>query len=220
MKRISFSRNCIYHIYNRGVEKRNTFTEEKDYLRFLSDLQQFNNPQMTLNNGRAIEQGLIGVRLQSKKLVEILAFCLMPNHYHLMLRQKMENGITEFMHKMGTGYTNYFNLRYNRVGPLFQGKFKAVLLKKENHFLYLPHYIHANPLELAEENKKNMDFLKTYRWSSLFDYLEDKKTSLPTIDRKFLLECSGGIENFINSLKETIENPKMQHYKDITIDCV
>ena len=191
MKRIQFAHNCIYHIYNRGVEKRNIFTEEKDYIRFLSDLQQFNNPQTTLNNGRIIERGLIGVGLQSKKLVDILSFCLIPNYYHLMLRQKMEKGITEFMHKMGTGYTNYFNIKYSRVGPLFQGKFKAVILEKENHFLYLPHYIHANPLELVRENKKNIDFLKTYRWSSLANYLENKTVSIPTINREFILECSG-----------------------------
>ena len=81
-------------------------------------------------------------------IVEILAFVLMPNHFHLILQQKVDSGITKFMHKLGTGYTMYFNEKYSRVGHLFQGRFKAVLVEKDHHFLYLPHYIHLNPLDL------------------------------------------------------------------------
>ena len=227
MKRISFENDYIYHIYNRGVEKRNIFIEEKNYSRFISDLQQFNSDQATLNNGRNIERGLIEVGLQSKKLVEILAFCLMPNHYHLLVQQKIEKGVTEFMRKIGTGYTNYFNTKYNRVGPLFQGKFKAVLVEKESHFMHLPHYIHLNPLELkpiylgGKTNPEEiLTFLKNYRWSSLPDYLGTK--NFPTIVNKdFLIGCHGGYKNFLQNMQEWLceeKEIKSNTLKDIIFD--
>jgi len=122
------------------------------------------------------EVGLPKIEKEPRKLlVEILVFCLMPNHFHLMVKQKVNGGITLFMRKLGTGYTNYFNQKYKRVGPLFQGKYKIVHLYQDAHFLYLPYYIHLNPLELIipewkeqgiKNIKKAIKFLEKYRWSS------------------------------------------------------
>src|SRR3989338_5554876 len=110
--------DTIYHIYNRGVEKRTTFINNRDRLRFINSLYFFNY------TFPSIKQSEVGLPIPEndgrEPLVELMAFCLMPNHYHLMLRDLTENGITEFMRKLGTGYTNYFNLRYQRVGALFQ----------------------------------------------------------------------------------------------------
>lgn len=227
MQRPQFSNNQIYHIYNRGVEKRNIFTETRNYLRFISDLQEFNNKGSVLNLGRTLERHRIEVPLQSRQtLVEILVFCLMPNHFHLMLRQRTEDGITEFMRKLGTGYTNYFNLKYRRVGPLFQGTFKAVLLNKESHFMYLPHYIHLNPLEtkILKKNIKNTDavlkaieHLKTYRWSSLPDYLGAK--NFPgLVNKNFILGCAGGLKNFINQMREWIIYPNLDEITAVGLE--
>ena len=218
MKTITnFANNEIYHIYNRGVEKRTIFLNEKDYLRFMVNLYEFNNIAPAFNSGYFLNRDSIEVRLQyprKKKLVEILVFCLMPNHYHLLLRQCIENGITYFMRKLGTGYTNFFNLKYERVGALFQGKFKAILLEQEAHFIHLPHYIHLNPLELIMSEwkeqggvnaKKAMGFLEQYRWSSFPDYLE--KDNFPTVtDRSFLKECIGGPKEFLKNIKELLED--------------
>lgn len=110
--------DTIVHIYNRGVERRNVFLDEKDYLRFVLNLYEFNDTTPALNVGYHINASPIEVRLQyprKEQLVDILAFCLMPNHYHLMLKERMENGTTMFMRKLGTGYTNYFNIKYQRV---------------------------------------------------------------------------------------------------------
>ena len=90
----------------------------------------------------------------------------MPNHFHLMVRQKTEKGITVFMRKLGTGYTNYFNQKYKRVGPVFQGNYKAVMVKTENQFIYLSKYIHRNPLPLPTR----LD-LVGYKYSSYQNYL-------------------------------------------------
>lgn len=223
MKRPIFLNNHIYHIYNRGVEKRDTFMETRDYKRFISDLQEFNTIKQVLNHGRNMETPpLIEVGLQSrgsrKTLVEILAFCLMPNHFHLMIRQKTEHGITEFMRKLGTGYTNYFNLKNQRVGSLFQGKFKAILLNKEKYFIHLPHYIHINPLDLIPNKSLNrMEFLKKYQWSSLSDYLGIRK-HYTFVNKNFVIGCAGGLKNFISSMGAWIDHPNRKNMRDILLD--
>lgn len=150
MERPQFVNDEVYHIYNRGVEKRDVFTNEKDYFRFIHCLFEFNDTAPAVNLGFHLSKSLLKSDFNRPRemLVDILCYCLMPNHYHLLIKQHMDRGITEFMRKLGTGYTNYFNLKYDRVGSLFQGKFKAVHVSKEAHFLYLPHYIHLNPLDL------------------------------------------------------------------------
>ncbi|MBP9716168.1 MAG: transposase, partial [Candidatus Pacebacteria bacterium] len=104
----------IYHIYNRGVDKRDIFMDDEDRIRFIHDLYEFNdsNPVIKLNYhlSNNSEVGLPNIQRKPRELlVEILAFCMMDNHFHLMIRSVSENGITEFMRKLGTGYTNYFN---------------------------------------------------------------------------------------------------------------
>lgn len=211
MQRPQFAEGEIYHVFNRGVEKRDVFLKETDYLRFIHSLYEFNDEAPAQNIFYkspflgSYEVGLRkSLRGSRKQLVEILAFVLMPNHYHVMLRQLVEGGITEFMRKLGTGYTNFFNLKYDRVGPLFQGKFKAILLDKEAHFIHLPHYIHLNPLDLimpewrevgVKNKEKAIRFLSSYRWSSLPDYLSLKNFP-QVIERKFLNECIGGSKEF------------------------
>jgi len=228
MRKPRFIENQIYHIYNRGVEKRNIFLNDKDYFRFIHDLFEFNDEELTFNvayyfNSRSQEikfQYLEKERKPRKLLVEILVFTLMPNHFHLLLRQKKEKGIVKFMQKLGTGYTNYFNKKYERVGGLFQGRFKAALVNKEAHFIHLPYYIHTNPLDLIYGSstpidwKKQMDFLENYRWSSYLDYIGKK--NFPSItSREFLLEFLGGekeykktIQNWLKEKDEEIENIK------------
>lgn len=225
MKRPHFQEGGIYHIYNRGVEKRVIFLGEKDYRRFTYGLSEFNDTKPASNLYRLLSDSalLFEVGLQTKKpLVEILAFCLMPNHYHLMVRALNENGVTEFMRKLGTGYTNYFNLKYQRVGPLFQGKFKAILLKQGAHFTYLPHYIHFNPLELAPASKKKSaddlaEFLRSYRWSSHMDYLGVK--NFPTITKRdFLLDYIGGPKQYEKSSLTMLRAKNFNDIQEVLLD--
>src|SRR3989339_2027244 len=215
-----FVTNELYHIYNRGVEKRNIFLDDKDRVRFIHDLYEFNdkNPTLNLNYHVGSQTEYTGVSLQyiqakpRETIVEILVFCLMDNHFHLLLRQKVENGITMFMHKLGTGYTNSFNKRYERAGSLFQGKFKAVNIQSEEQLMYLPYYIHLNPIELAypgwKENglrdyKKATEFLSNYRWSSHLDYAGNK--NFPSLtEREFLLKIFGGQSSYKKGLENQI----------------
>ena len=162
MKRPFFKENCIVHIYNRGVDKRTVFLDDGDYIRFIHYLFVLNDKKQDINLGRKLIMKEVeppSLKKPRELLVEILAFVLMPNHYHLLLKQKSENGITKFMQKIGTGYTMFFNEKYPRTGSLFQGRFKAVLLKRDAHFLFLPHYIHLNPLDLINVRGSTSDIV-------------------------------------------------------------
>ena len=204
MRKVSFVNNEIYHVYNRGVEKREIFSDEKDYFRFIHDIFEFNDQAPTDKflshlNTPPTDKEKGPLRKPRKLLVELLCFCAMPNHYHFLLRQVSENGITKFMRKFGTGYTNYFNNRYERVGPLFQGKFKSVHIETDQQLFYIPHYIHLNPLDLffpnwkkekLENVKEALDRLNSYRWSSYLDYIN--RTNFPSVtQRDFLFQIFG-----------------------------
>ncbi|MDE2001122.1 MAG: transposase, partial [Patescibacteria group bacterium] len=135
MREITVTGNT-YHVLNRGVDKRKIFLDESDYFRFIHDLFEFNdqNPINNVtyhfngrNNSKDLASPYIGAERKPRKLlVEILAFCLMPNHYHLLLRPKLDNGISLFMRKLNMGYAKYFNQKYERNGTLFQGRYKSV----------------------------------------------------------------------------------------------
>jgi len=228
MKRPKFINDHIYHVYNRGVDKRNIFLDDEDYFRFIHNLFEFNDTKPAQNiyykrpDFQSYEVGLRKIEPR-KLLVEILAFCLMPNHFHLLLKQKKEGGITKFMRKIGTGYTNYFNQKYARSGVLFQGKFKAVLIEKETHLIYIPHYIHTNPLDLIDSDwqqngfldlDKAWKFLEEYRWSSFSDYIGKK--NFPSItQRDFLLEIFGGTKLYKKDILSVIKSRDFNETIDI-----
>ncbi|MFH1978999.1 MAG: transposase [Patescibacteria group bacterium] len=229
-----FVKNKIYHIYNRGVEKRKVFMNDKDYFRFIHDLFEFNNIEPVLNtnyyfNPKTMDVEHRYLKTENKKprklLVEILIFTLMPNHFHLLLKQKTENGIVKFMKKLGGGYTNYFNKKYERVGHLFQGKFKAVLLENHSHLLHLPQYIHLNPLELLNYGcrtsivRESIEFLENYRWSSFPDYV-GKKNFPSVTQRGFLLDFFGGEKNYKKETIDCLKNWKTnsKKVKEVILD--
>src|SRR3989344_7435434 len=157
MKRPIFKTGNLYHVYNRGTDKRDIFLDDKDRLRFIHNLWEFNDtaPADNFHYKRPLhEVGLREIRRirktkrpPRKLLVKLHVFCLMNNHFHLIIEPLSDIGVTEFMRKLGTGYTNYFNQKYERSGVLFQGKFKAVMLESESHFVHIPYYIHCNPLD-------------------------------------------------------------------------
>jgi putative transposase len=148
-----------------------------------------------------------------KLLVDILAFCLMPNHFHLIVKSMSENSITKFMHKMGSGYASYFNLKNDRVGPLFQGTFKAKHINRQEYFDYLLFYLHFNPLDLIGEDwrggeAKNYSKLKyyldNYRWSSHLDY-SGQKNFPSVIKRDFYFDILKGEEGYRGQIEEWLK---------------
>lgn len=224
----------IYHVLSRGVDKRKIFLEEKDYLRFIHDLFEFNDQSPALNIGHFFKNQYIDLRSQyieqNKKrrefLVKILVFNLMPNHYHLLLTPVVEDGITKFMRKLNIGYAKYFNQKYKRVGTLFQSRYKSILITQKSHLLHLPYYIHSNPLDLKfpewreskiENHKEAMKFLENYRWSSFLDYI-GKKNFPSVTQREFLLELFGGSEQYKKDTLTWLRERDIEELKEIILE--
>ncbi len=149
-----FVENGYYHLYNRGVEKRDIFLDEQDYAVFLSYLKKYLDPTGSDPHPLAKE-------------VDLLVFCLMPNHFHLLVKQSSLNGITKLVRAVCTNYVMYFNKKYDRIGTLFQGKYKAVLVDNDAYLLHLSRYIHLNPGSDP----------KTYNYSSYKYYLGRKNAN-------------------------------------------
>lgn len=194
MRKHNFVNNEYFHIYNRGVDKRNIFLDYNDYKRFLKSLQFFNSMGSTWLSfiGDTPQQ-----LREEDKLVDILCYCLMPNHYHILLKQKNNNGITMFMRKLNTGYTMYFNTKYERTGRLFENKFKAVHVENDDYFKHLSRYIHLNPLDLKNPNwregkitqiKTSLRYLENYPWSSFSSYVSSNSHHDQIIAKNLLTE--------------------------------
>jgi len=165
MRKIKFVQGKFYHIYNRGVDKREIFLEDADKWRCLQGLCLFNNEKHSSNVLWQIEKNRGEVNLKILKdyiikegrdlIVRILAYCLMPNHYHLIVEELQDGGISRFMHKFGNGYVHYFNKKYKRSGSLFEAPFKAILVENEIYLQYLLVYINViNPGQLVEAKLK------------------------------------------------------------------
>lgn len=161
-----------YHLYNRGVNKYLIFKDTKDYKTFLSYLQFYLTPARDLQGDSSQARFPIAPTKTLKNYageIELLAYCLMPNHFHLMLKQNSEFGINHFMRSLSTKYVRYFNTRHKRVGHLFQDTYKAVRILNENQFTYVTKYIHRNPLDLFPY--KDPGNLSSYPYSSYGNYL-------------------------------------------------
>ena len=222
----------IFHILNRGVDKRNIFLEDGDYFRFIHNLFEFNDANSISNSGHFFNQTQsIDLRNRYDKkprefIIEILAFCLMPNHFHLLVKQKKEGGITKFMRRLSIGYANYFNQKYKRSGTLFEGRYKSILINQDRHFNYLPYYIHLNPLDLVmpewrsgkiQNYQKAIQFLKNYRWSSHLDYLGNK--NFPSVtQRELLLEMSGGSNNYSKGIENWLSELNLVEIKKLILE--
>ncbi len=143
-----FADGEFYHIYNRGVDKRIVFSDEQDMHRFFKSLVEFNvaDPIGSLYENHFRHREELGGRISKsdERLVNIVAYCLNPNHFHLILEQLTDGGISEFMKRMGGGYTNYFNNKNKRSGSLFQGKFKAIHIDSNEYVLHLSAYVNLN----------------------------------------------------------------------------
>ncbi len=186
-RNIEFSEGEFYHIYNRGTEKRKIFLNKNDYDRFMILLYLCNSDQR-VDLGDFLRQGLtlseIFEKEKGEELVNIGSFCLMPNHFHILLKEVKEKGISLFMQKLQTAYTMYFNKKYERTGSLFQGTFKGQHLNKDNYLKYIFAYINLNPISLIdsgwkEEGIKNLvkeeEYLFGYKYSSFIDLCGEKR---------------------------------------------
>ncbi len=167
-----------YHIYNRGAFKQNLFKDIRDYARFLFYTLYAQSPIPFHHIDRILKtftatDGFVVSPEETNDIilnrgVELTAFCLMPNHYHLLVKEVEEGGIAYYMQRVGSGYTKYFNTKYEASGRIFQGAYKSRHVADDNYLLYLSAYIHRNPRELPAWKNKEFE----YPWSSLKDFTE------------------------------------------------
>lgn len=164
--------DTFYHCYNRGVEKRDIFMEDQDYRVFLSLLKSILSPIPDLQHPIATVTGLNLVRLRPfssiHEHIQLVCYCLMPNHFHLLVKQLLPNGMKMLIQKLCTSYSMYFNKKYHRVGHLFQGIYKASYVKTDEYLLHLSRYIHLNPVD----TKSDFD---TYPYSSCKYFLSGNR---------------------------------------------
>ena len=215
----AYIENGYYHIYNRGVEKRIIFQDEQDYKVFLAYLKVYLNPPTKPGNRIVIIKNKT-FKTYTRPLnnyhqqLDLLSYCLMPNHFHLLVRQNENRIIESFMRSLSTKYSVYFNKRYDRVGSLFQGPYKAVLIEHDNQLLHLSRYIHLNPATTKVSplyalhrgyssyidyiGKRHTPWLKTKEVLSFFKTAQ--KTGLRDV-----LSYQSFIEDYMHDSKETLE---------------
>lgn len=253
-KKIQLINDEFYHINLRAVGDDMVFKDIHDYYRGIFSIYEFNNTNpvdiwlrrqqrkkektkekllevlegQTFQNfgGKTLEGLTLQYLDRRDKFVEVLAFCFMPNHIHLLVKQLKNNGISNFMQKVGTGYAVYFNQKYNRKGHLFN-RFRAIDIKTNNQLKNVITYIHINPIALIEPGfkekgiknpKKVKEFLENYKWSSYQDYIGIK--SFPSVtEREFILEIMGGTEGCKADVDNWIMYKKdLKDFRDIFLE--
>ena len=200
-RKTPFAEGEHYHIYSRGVEKRKIFLNIKDYDRFMALLYIMNQDlSFRMDNFLQVHKNNLGEIFKEereKTLVSILGYCLMPNHFHLILHEHTEGGISKFMNKLLTAYSMYFNIKYERSGPLFNHPFRSEHINNESQYLYIFSYVHLNPLsiidkkwkEIGVKNKKEAkEFLKQYQFSSYLDFTGTNRAESTILDFSLIPE--------------------------------
>lgn len=188
-----------YHIYNRGVDKRDIFGNKKDLFRFIESISEFNQVG-TIGSIRNVRKNNTAPKVLSKEpLVAFIAYCLNPNHFHFVLRQLVDGGIAKFMQKLQAGYTSYFNLKNSRTGSLFQGTFKSQLMSSENYFNKIIGYVNKN-YKVHNIPKSRMELV----FSSDHEYENNNFKIVSKIEAANILEIFDGTKNFKKHCDEII----------------
>jgi len=198
-----------YHVFNRGAHKTNLFRDEKDWLRFLflalycqssvpiQNIARYISPD-ALTAGFAIPKALQDEILRNRT-VELVSFCIMPNHFHLLVRELEEGGIAQYLQRIAAGYTLYFNQKYKMSGHVFQGRYKSVHVRDNEQLLYLSAYIHRNPHEIVKWKYSE----HKYPYSSFQDLIGKNRWGLfvkgEEITEQFIGTKTSNYEDFVNT---------------------
>lgn len=189
----------IYHVFNRGITNLATFNTPSEYKRAILALDYYNNSSNKLKFSRFLSQTdrqrrfyLENIKGIAEPQVDIICYCLMPNHFHLLLLQKQDVGISNYLGLFQNSYTRYFNTKNERSGPIFKGRFKSVLVQTDEQLLHVSRYIHLNPYTSDVVN--SLHNLKTYPWSSLPDYLNKTKKAL--VNREKILAFYKNLDSY------------------------
>lgn len=212
-RNLNFSENEYYHLYNRAVEKRKIFLDAGDHKRFTALLYTANSSTpVHLSNYQGVS--LLEIPRSENTIVDIGAWCIMPNHFHLLVKEKQENGISLFMRKLLTGYSMYFNAKHQRKGTLFDRPFRAKHLDTDEYLKYQYAYIHLNPIGIVDAGWKEKKiknklvakkFLYFYQYSSFHDYSGQRRDEGSIIEPSSFPDYFGSFANFGDMLEEWMD---------------
>ena len=208
MRKVQFINEEYYHIYNRGVDKRQIFLDEEDHFKFLKSLKEFNNKSYYEERSKIVKEcglkELSSFLGKAEKVVEVICYCLNPNHFHLILKQLEGDGIPNFLHKIGTSFTNFFNKKYKRSGSLFQGPYKGIHIDNNNYLLWLSGYVNGNS-EIHKIAKA-----EDYKWSSYGIFLGQRKSEIISSQEVILSQFNqlNKYKEYKSFVKEVIKESK------------
>lgn len=215
IRKVAFVAGEFYHVYNRGNSKQVIFHDKQDYNRFLSLLYAVNTKENIVF--RLVFEDIYKYD-RGERLVSIGAYCLMSNHFHLLLTETEDGSISKFMQKLTTAYSMYYNEKYERTGSLFEGKFKSEHANNDRYLKYLFSYIHLNPIKLTQKDwkekgindiQKSLNFLNNYKWSSYLDHRDIKRKENKIINLIDFPKYFSNLKNFDNEMLEWLS------FKDI-----
>ena len=208
-----------YHVYNRGVEKRLIFIDDADRWRFITLLMAFQGDVFHSHISRLVpfakhrrfDIDFFQDTLKDRK-IELICFCLMPNHFHFILKETQEGGISKFMQRLADAYTKYFNLRHGRSGHLFGGRFQSVHVDRNEYLNYLSAYIHLNPRELLKWKRREIE----YPWSSFQDFVKENRWG-QLLNNPIILEQFENGDEYRNFVEDTPIREKLE--EGYLLDC-
>jgi len=221
IRKIQFDKDNYYHVFNRGVDKRNIFESKEDLYYFFNRLTDLNydnqNKELNIKRYRSSDKKV--VEIEGSALVSIIAYCLLPNHFHLVLKQESENGISKFMQKLGTSYTVYFNNKYQRSGSLFQGKFKANMIDGDFGLSVLSVYVNLNYIHhrINPKTKLVKSSIFEYLNKELSEYICNKEEVRHVIDEVGIVS---DYESFAKNTSKVFGENKGLTIKDVDLDKV
>ena len=220
-RRLVFSNNYIYHIFNRGIDRRNIFTDLREYLRAQELMRFYKHSETPIRYSKFLQlpKSLRGDVLRelnkSETHIDILAYCLMPNHFHFMLQQKMDKGIPTFVSNFTNAYTRYFNTKHERIGPILEGIFKAVLVETDEQLIHLSRYIHLNPVVSSIINESDIN---NYKWSSYPEYISPSKGTVIS-NKDLVMSMFESAKHYEKFVLDHIEyGKKLESIKHLILD--
>ncbi|MBI2596013.1 transposase [Candidatus Daviesbacteria bacterium] len=219
-RKIVFTNGVIYHVFNRGVERRTIFTNRREFIRAQQLIKFYRHKETPIRYSQVMQQPedirevILDNLYKSEKLIDILSYCLMPNHFHFLLKQKTDNGIPTFVSNFTNAYAKYFNTKNQRVGPLVQGAFKAVMIESEEQLMHVSRYIHLNPVA---SNIIKIGQLNDYEWSSYPEYIDLSNENIS--EKKLILELFKSVKDYQEFVMNQVEYAKkLDMIKHLTLE--
>ncbi|MCL5438754.1 MAG: transposase [Patescibacteria group bacterium] len=219
-RKLVFRNAEIYHIFNRGIERKSIFSNKREFDRAQKLIKFYRHKDIPIRFSQLIQQpeeakkNMLEKLYKSEKLVDILSYCLMPNHFHFILKQNVDKGITTFVANFTNAYTRYFNTKIQRAGPLFEGTFKAVYVESDEQLIHLSRYIHLNPVVSSIIKIEQLD---SYLWSSYPEYISLLNENIA--EKELVLRMFKSNIDYKRFVMDQISYAKeLEHVKHLTLE--